>query len=301
MAEFYMRILPMVSFFFIGMFFRQIGLFSHKDGQFLLRLVFYLFLPALTFVSVIQSELNLALILLPLSPIIPIAINFSIIYLILRRFPQPKSRAGVMYCAAMIMNTGFTLPFFAAGFGIAGFSKAILYDIGNIFFIYTIIYYVAVRHGERGVVDSGMIVKKFLYMPPLWAFVAGILFLINRFELPATAMSFLELCSAPALPVIMLSIGLLFAPKKEKLSVAFTVIFVRICIGLLVGLGLSLILPLDPLSRIVVIANCAAPCGYNTLVFAALENLDEGFAATIVSISILMSIFYIPLLFWIVG
>jgi hypothetical protein len=218
--------------------------------------------------------------------------------ILLKYFPQPRATAGTCYCAVMIANTGFTLPFFGAAFGAEGFTKAIIYDIGNIFFIYTLIYYVAVRHGENKNFSVQGVLKKFLYMPPLWAFFLGLFFAMTQRPVPYILDSFLSYVSGATLPMIMLSLGLLFSPRLKNIPKAFGVIFIRMICGLIIGLGLTYLLPIDPLSKIVIVANCAAPCGYNTLVFASLERLDERFSATVVSMSILIGIFYIPLVFY---
>jgi len=50
-----------------------------------------------------------------------------------------------------------------------------------------------------------------------------------------------------------------------------------------------------------VVVCSALPIGFNTLIFANLENMDREFAATEVSISILIALFLIPYLIWLLG
>jgi len=70
-------------------------------------------------------------------------------------------------------------------------------------------------------------------------------------------------------------------------------------VGLGIGIALSALFGLSGITKSVVIVCGALPIGFNTLIFANLENMDREFAATIVSISIFISLFYIPWLIYI--
>ena len=301
MNPFIAKILPIIAFFFLGIFFKYLKIFSLNDGHFLLKLVFYLFLPALAFISMIETDISSSFMIIPFLPIIPIAINFIFVTIFLRFFPQPKITAGVIYCAALIMNTGFTLPFFEAAYSMEGFSRAIMFDIGNSFIIYTFIYFIAVKHGNNQKISKSQILKKFLYMPPLWGLLIGLIVNLQNIKVSQPFLDFFEYASKPTIPVIMLALGLLFHPRLQNLPKALIIIAIRMIGGLLTGYAITLIIPLDALSQKIIIASCAAPVGYNTLVFAALENLDEQFGATIVSTSILIGIIYIPLIFLLIN
>lgn len=297
MNAFISRIIPVICFFFLGLIFKKLRLFNSETGHTLLKLIFYLFLPALSFLSVIDTEISKELLFLPVIPLFPVLFNFVLATVFLKIFPQPKKTAGVVYCAGMIMNTGFTLPFFGAAYGMEGFSRAIIFDLGNLIVIFTLIYFIAVKHGEKELVSKRMILKKFLFMPPLWAFLIGIVFVVSGFRLPLIARTFLEYASEPTIPIIMLALGFLFEPRLKNVPKALVVVGIRMIGGLIAGLIVSYFLPLDVMSKKIVIASCAAPIGYNTLIFSALENLDERFAATVVSVSILIGIVYIPVIF----
>jgi len=94
-------------------------------------------------------------------------------------------------------------------------------------------------------------------------------------------------------------LGLYFDPSLNNLGKALIGIFIRMGLGLGIGIALAAIFGLSGISRTVVIVNSALPIGFNTLIFANLENMDREFAATMVSISIFIALFYIPLLIWV--
>jgi len=69
--------------------------------------------------------------------------------------------------------------------------------------------------------------------------------------------------------------------------------------GLALGLALSWVFGLEGIVRDIVIICSSAPVGYNTLVLSSLENLDKDFAASLVSISLILGIIYVPLLMFV--
>jgi predicted permease len=70
-------------------------------------------------------------------------------------------------------------------------------------------------------------------------------------------------------------------------------------VGLGIGIALSALFGLSGITKSVVIVCGALPIGFNTLIFANLENMDREFAATIVLHFYLYFPFYIPWLIYI--
>ncbi|HPK40217.1 MAG TPA: AEC family transporter [Candidatus Cloacimonadota bacterium] len=301
MKEFIFKIIPIIIFFALGYFFKQIKLFKKEDGSILLSLVFYLCMPALAFSSLLETQFSSQLILIPFLPVIVIAFTYAISRIVLYFKPLERKSRGTFLIATMIMNTGFTLPFFYAAFGKDGFTKAILFDIGNSFIIFTWIYYTAVQAGSQEGFSKLKVLKKTLLLPPLWALTLAVL--IKKFGLvvPTPAVSFFKMAGEPVIPLIMIALGLYFEPSLKSLKVASTAITIRMLGGLLMGLLLTKLIHFDAVAKIVIIASAAAPVGYNTLVFSNKENLDVELSATSVSFAILIGIFGIPLLFYFLG
>jgi predicted permease len=117
-------------------------------------------------------------------------------------------------------------------------------------------------------------------------------------EFPALAVNFLELMGSPTVPLVMISLGLYFEPSFKQLEYALLAVLIRMGVGLALGFALSYIFGLTGLVRTVVISCSALPIGFNTLIFADIENLDREFAATEVSISMIVAMFLIPWLIW---
>lgn len=217
---------------------------------------------------------------------------------IARFFKMPPATYGTFFIGSLIMNTGFTLPFVLAAFSKQGLAIYTIFDFGNSLMIYTFAYYFAIKYGNNS--KSKIKIKKFLLLPPIWGLLLGIIFNLLQIKLTNTAINFFETVGNPTIFLVIFSLGLYFHPHIFNVGKMCTVFFLRIGIGLLLGWGFSLLLGLEGIIKTLVIVFCGAPVGYNTLIFSSLEELDKEFAASLVSISLLLGIIYVPLLlFWV--
>src|SRR5690606_24815057 len=94
--------------------------------------------------------------------------------------------------------------------------------------------------------------------------------------------------------LVMVALGVHFKPRRVRSALILYPILLRVGLGLALGWLWVLLLDLDGLTRSLVLFGAVAPVGFNTLVFASLEKLDEEFAAGVVSLSVLISLFYLP-------
>jgi malate permease and related proteins len=163
--------------------------------------------------------------------------------------------------------------------------------------IFTFTYYNAIRYGDNPHTDK-IQWKKFLKLPPLWAMLIAFLLKLSGAGLPEIGLNFLALIGYPTTPLVMIALGLYFEPKLKNMGKAFIAIFIRMGVGLGIGYLLATVFGLSGLTRTTVIVCSALPIGFNTLIFANLENMDREFAATMVSFSIIIALLYLPLLIY---
>ncbi len=291
----YLKIFPIILIFLLGYFFKKIKLFGKTDADLFLKLVFYVASPALILLSVSSIKLNSALWFLPISAILIIFIGYFISLTIGRTLKIPKPSFGAFLIACLIMNVGFLLPFVLAAFGNDGVAKISLFDFANGLLVFTFIYYLAAKYGE-GTTDKKFIRKKILLSPPVWALIIAIILNLSKIQITGLIYSFLQPLSYLISPMIMLSLGIYFQPKLSKFKIPFLVIILRSGMGLLLGLLLASLFHLSGLDRTILILASAAPVGYNTLTFSSLEKLDQDMAANIISLSLLVSIIFVPIL-----
>lgn len=182
-----------------------------------------------------------------------------------------------------------------AAFGDDGVARLLLFDFTNGLLVFSFIYYQAVKFGNKGA-GNKTIIKKFLVSAPLWALFIAIILNLAQLKIPFTLYHFLDISGDMTIPLMMLSLGIFFNPKPHKIKLVAAGLFIRMGIGLGLGILLSWLFGLEGLNRTIVIIGSAAPIGFNTLTFASMEELDKEFAASLVSASILIGIFYTPFL-----
>jgi malate permease and related proteins len=294
MQEFIYKIVPIILTFFLGIFIKRIGLLKKDDGHLLLKLVLSVTLPALQILSILRLQLTWSLIYIPLIAQLIIFIVYFTSSGVGKLLKLPKQTMGSFLVGTMIMNTGFSLPFFYAAFGQEGFARASLFDVGNSLLIFTFIYYVAIKHGAHSIHHDKVDWIRFLKLPPLWGLIIGILIRVLHIQIPEIGTNFLSLVGNPTTPLIMISLGLFFEPKLKNMDKALIAIIIRMVGGLGLGILLCYLFGLEGMNRTIVIASASTPIGFNTLIFAKLEEMDIEFAATCVSLSILIAIFYLP-------
>ncbi len=295
MNPFVVKILPLILSFFVGLLCKQLKMLKREDAPILLRFVLSVSLPALTILAIYRVRLAADMLLIPFCAIAVVFAIYAISSLVGGKLRLARPTYGSFLVGTLIMNTAYSLPFFKAAFSDEGLARASLFDIGNTFMIFTFTYYNAIKYGDNAHTDK-IDWKKFLKLPPLWAMAIAFLIKGLHLTIPDVGINFFELVGQPTGPLVMIALGLSFAPKLSHLGKAFIAVFIRMGVGLLIGWILSLIFGLQGVTRTTVIVCSGLPVGFNTLIFADLENMDRDFAATMVSISILIALFYIPLL-----
>jgi hypothetical protein len=297
MDSFFLKVIPLIIAFFFGVLIRQLKLMQKEDAGVILRLVLVATLPALALLSILKVELKAHLLYLPFTAQIVVFAIYGIAFWVGKKLKLPQTTFGSFLVGCMIMNTGFSLPFFLAAFGTEGLARASLFDLGNMFLIFTFIYFIATKYGDN-CKTCKVDWMKFLKLPPLWGLFIGLTIRVIGWEVPAVGLSFLDLIGQPTSPLIMIALGLIFEPKLRYLGAVLTAIFIRMGIGLLLGWLLTLIFNIEGMTRTIIIASSSTPVGFNTVIFANLENMDKEFAASMVSISILIALGYLPLIIW---
>lgn len=283
-----LKVAPVLLIFVLGIILRRINAITEETADSFLRFVFYVSFPASILLSITNIKFSLELIYLPITAASIIIISYFAAKKIGVFFKLSQPAFGVFLVGSMIINTGFTYPFFIAAYGQDGFARAALFDFGNGLLVLSFVYFIAIKYGTNQ--ESTKIVKKFMTSSPLWALLIAFMLNFTQLKLPAIAVEFLNLLSDTLIPLFMISLGIRFTPRIVNPKALISAILIRMFFGLLLGIIFVNIFRLDGLNKIVVLVSSAAPVGLNTLTFATMENLDTEFAASLVSISVLIGI-----------
>lgn len=300
MYEILIKLLPIFLFFGLGMLLQRIRVADMDNADFLLRLVFFVTLPALVLLRLSQTPITLDKLYLPG---INIVINLSCMgaMLFLGKFLNlPGKTMGAMLVGAMIANNVFMFPFIMAGFGTPGFIDAVMFDFGNGLTTATIAYLLALKYGSDSGRSADMILRM-IQSPLFWSFAWAIFMSSFSLGLPQGVCLFLKGLGDMTSPLILISLGIFFRPGFANLKLVSLTLLVRIGLGFAIGAVLATALGLKDHTLAVVMLCSASPVGFMALTFASIARLDKAFASQAVSASILLGMIYVPILMFFLG
>lgn len=295
MLDTLLKIVPTLLIFGLGYFLKRLGLFKKEDGDALLKLVFNVGAPALILQSFLSTRLTYDLIWFPAIAGLLLIVSFISANFLKKQARLPNLSEGIFFISSMIINSGFTLPFIIALFGNEGVARVSLFDLANGTLVYTWVYAIACSYNPDKL-SHKTIIKKLLVSPPVWATIIGLVLSTWQIAVPGLVTSLIKTLGPMVAPLIMFSLGLYFEPKVSHPLPTSLIVFSRIGLGIVFGFTLSWILKLSGIDRKVLILLAASPIGFNTITFASLEKLDKEFAASVVSVGLIIGLILIPVL-----
>jgi predicted permease len=297
MQETLLKLIPIFLFFGLGILLKRLKFAEPAQGDFILKFVFFITLPALILLTLSKTSIDLEKISLPF---INIAVNFSCMLctLVVAKFiKMERETVGAMLVNTMIVNNAFMFPFILAGFGGEGFAVAALFDFGNAVMTATFTFALAFKYGGEGHTSKTMIMKV-IKSPLFWALALAIILSVSGTALPVVAVNFLEPLGNMTAPLILISLGIFFSPKLLHWKLVTVTLLIRMVLGLVIGFSIATLLGLEGTVFAVVCLCSAAPIGFNSLTFSSLAKLDVEYTSSAVSVSILIGMFYIPFLIY---
>ena len=292
------KVLPVILIFVVGYILKRANFFRKEHGDLFLKIVFYIAVPALLLLSLPEIELSWEFIYLPLAPIFIVFVTYFLSGFVGRLLKLKQTTMGVVLVGTLIMNIGFTLPFFIAAYGEEGLIRALMFDFTNATLTFTFVYYLACKHGAG---KSSSPIKKVLTAAPMWAMLIGIILNLTNLSLPDIFNNFLAIVGDLMVPLLMLALGIYFCPRIINAIPLAASLIIRMGVGLGLGFLFVTLFDIEELNRSIILIGAAAPIGYNTLTYASIEKLDQEFAASLVSISIMVGIIFIPFLIFMLG
>lgn len=300
MVETYLQLAPLIFLFVLGIFLRRVRFAEVEHGQFLLKFMFFVTLPALVFLKISEVELDSRTLVLPLANI-GVDVGCMLATLALAPFFNLRRQTlGAMLVCTMITNNAFMFPFILAIFGDAGFAYAVLFDFGNAVLTSTLTYALAFKYGPDAHTSKTLITKT-LKSPLVWALFIAVAMNFLTLPVPRVIGLMLEPLAAMTTPLILVSLGILFSPSLGQIRPLIATLVIRMGIGMLIGISIASLLGLQGLPFTIVVLCSAAPIGFNALTYASLARLDTQFASSAVSASILVGVLYLPLLIYLMS
>jgi predicted permease len=268
---------------------KKCNVLDEKDGSRLLKLVFYVTIPPLVFVSSSSIKLTHSLLIFFILPLIVAPICFWIGQICTPHMQLKPLQKGVFVAAPMIVNSAFVLPFLLSTYGQAGTARVVIFNVLNNPIIFIWAYAAITVHSPKALKRSHTI-KQIALSPPLWALILGLLCNSIGLVLPSyTRNALLSIGNLTGMLVII-SLGLLLRPTKLHLRSVLLAALIRSGIGLTIGLIVVVITHATGIDRTAILLLASAPVGFNLLTFVSVEKLDEAYAAQIASYSLLIAL-----------
>ncbi len=280
---------PILMLIVLGVLLRVAGLIDRQSGLVLTRLAYYVTIPATIFTSIARSQLSTSMLFLP-------AIGFALptflaglAYLLTRGIADRPELRGVMLVAMVVLGV-FGYPFFQLFFGEEGLARMAMYDVGNSLYAGTLALWLAQRFGaNHQAAGSGRLVwHKVMTSSVLWAAVLGVLATVLKVPVKGPVGDFLDRLAMANTPLAMIAVGVFVRPKAVYVSLMAQFVFLRMGLGALLGWLIALALGLRGLDVVTAGAASALPCGTTALIYAGNEGLDAEFAASLISVTVII-------------
>jgi predicted permease len=282
----------------LGYFLKRTGAVKKEAADHLINLVFYVFLPASIFHSLLLLQITNELLLLPVAGFIISLSCYVFGYSIKGLLGMNRKTTGTFLIACGSTNQGlFSYPFFLLYLGTQGLSYVAFYDVGQIILIFTLAYYFAIKYGER---DAGIshVIRKMVSSPVLWAFALAMAVNLSGLTLAIEPISpIITMLHNSTIPLAMIALGIFVEPRIKQAKAMAGAVFVRFGFSLAAAYAIVFALNLHGLEMITVLVASTVPPALFTLVYSVEEKLDVEYASALLSVCVGIGLIYTPLLF----
>ena len=286
-------IIPLVA---IGYFLKKTKAVKQGLADDLMTLIFYIFLPATLFYSLIQLELKPELLLLPLSASIIALSCYLLAYILSRK--KDKKIAGPSIIASGAMNQVlFTYPFFLIYTGTKGLGYVAFFDLGQAVLGFSLGYYIALKYGKNNFHGRNVLKNMFSFPPLPTLIIALMINYFGYFPKVAWTLPYLQIFHDTTTPLVMIFLGIFLEPKIKELKSMIVVLITRFGFSLLVAYLLVTLFGLAGLEAKTVLIASIAPPAMLTLIYSSKEGLDTEYSAAVISAGIIFGLLYMPLMF----
>jgi predicted permease len=285
-------VLPTFIVIFIGYI---IGKFTRLPAGPLVDVSLFVGVPALVVVSLLNKEIVLvdAAKVWAASFIIQVGC-LLVAWLVFRAFRQKHSG---LYVSIALMNTvNIPFPIIYLAYGVEGLAAATLFYIPNLLLMYTLGVYIM---AGRGWWDSA---KEVFRLPAVYAAAIGLALNFLDIEVPALAVNTLDFIAMMAIPLVLITLGHNLARvRMSSFPTTLLASFLRIGVGLGLGLLTVALFDVRGVFRSVVILDSAMPAAATTALLAARYNNEAELVSSVVLLTTVASLVVIPILLAVLG
>jgi len=250
-------------------------------------LIVYVAGPCLIFASIARSDINLTDFTTIAGAALAIVLIMTLVAFLI--FNLTKSDKKGLYLPLVFGNTsylGYPVALFA--FGMAGLSRAVVFDMINSLVIFTLGIYIVHQRNE---------IREAFKIPLLHAVVVGLAFSLLHIPVPDVIFTPIEMIGMITIPLALLVLGYkLTEIKLTAVKVAVLASVFRILGGFLVALAIIELLSIEGMVRDIILLQAAMPSAVMGMILAAKYDRDASLVASVVLITTVLSLISIPLI-----
>ncbi|TVQ06261.1 MAG: hypothetical protein EA368_17465 [Leptolyngbya sp. DLM2.Bin27] len=279
------QLLPLVLVCGTGYGLRRAGVLGPSEAKTIATLLTHLALPAVILRALLTASLTPDLVYLPLAALVVVVGLTLVGFLGIRGLGLDRARAGALMTTFPTFEGGAVgYPLMLLAFGDLGLSRIVLFDLAQAIYLLTVVYSLSAWFGAAGV-SARAIGLKLARTPFFWAIVLGLvgngLGLGNELLLGV-----LDIAASSFLLLVLLLLGIEFRVQSGGLGLVVGVALVKIGCGLALGWLAVTVFDLEGVERAAVVVGSALPPSLLTLLFAQENDLDTGFAISLISVAV---------------
>lgn len=286
MTELLSVVLPTFLIIFIGFMFGKI---RKPDLSIVSDIVIYIALPALAITSMLDKKIVLANAARIWGSAVFVIIGVGVIAFII--FTLLKKKHSGLYLPISIMNAvNIPFPIIYLVYGSEGLYAATLYMIPCSILTYSLGIYIA--SGK----DWKTSLKEVFKIPPIYASLIGLMLNLFEVSVPDIILRPLEIIGLMTIPLVLLVLGNNLSRMKSITSIPTTLLssFLRVGVGLGLGLLAVELFDLTGILRAVVILESAMPAAVNAAIITTRYKNEAELVSSVVFVTTIASLVTIP-------
>ncbi|AVI17521.1 TPA_asm: AEC family transporter [Listeria monocytogenes] len=296
--EFLLILLPVFGIFAIGF----VGQKTLKfDIPNLSKLTLYLMSPFLAFntfytnpLTIDYAYLAIYIFALCLSLILLVSlISFLLGY-------NLQDRCALILASAFMNNGNYGTPVVLLVFGAVGLDIAVVLMVLQQLAMSTIGIYFAAK-GSKDANGMKTVMKRVVRMPIAYGALLGLALQLLHVSLPSALMTCVKFVGDAAIPTIMIVLGMQLAVisfRRIELTKVGIALVLKLLIAPIIAFGLTLILPVDEMTKQIMILLAAMPTAANTTLMAVQFDTKPDLVSSATFISTVLSIITLPIVLY---
>ncbi len=289
------------SLIFVGYFSKSFNIINEDFAKKAIKLLFFLPLPILVFLSFATTKLDLTLGIYPIISITIQSILIVVSYFIGRLLKFNNKTIGTLIASAGITSTlVFALPFIQAFYGVENLKYLFMYDFGNGLMAWTVVYLITGYLGNKKELGIKKGILSFAKNPMIFALFFGLIFSLLNIQLPQMFIQFKATLSGFINPLLFIAIGILldfrYFQSKENLGKLFLSAGVVMGVSAILAYIFTSYLNIDGIGQKVILVSAVSPAAALAVAFSIEHDLDHKFASALVAFTMVLGIILVPLI-----